>query len=187
MPVRGRAVSLKLPSLPGGVAGGRGGSFLFSSSPLLPIFYGFNHPRPVPLIQVKNFFQFTRYRAAIRVCRHDVLHIRPPAAAGVRFGNCLPLCLRLDLRVCKKAVRLVIEKNRIIANAVTFQNLSKIFPQFVVPANIFFAAARVDRHQKRLAYHFSFVSSTCTELSFISNLRFFRRVSTSAPASSAGP
>src|SRR6476620_6089241 len=74
------------------------------------------------LIEAKNFSQLARHRTIVIVRRHDVSHVCPPSSTLVGLADCVPPFLGFDLDVPEELTRFFIEKDRVVRDAVLFQN-----------------------------------------------------------------
>ena len=82
---------------------------------------------------------------------HDIAHVLPPSLTDFRRGDGRPLFLAFDFGVAEELARLGMQEDRVVRNAVVFEDLLEFRPDRIVALFVFLLGAGVDRHEERFA------------------------------------
>src|SRR5262245_39359128 len=102
---------------------------------------------------VEYLAQLSRDGAVVRVGRHDLAHVLPPATTDLRLRDGGPARLVLDLDVAEQIARVRVEKNRVLVHAVGDQRQFELVPNRLMPPLVFRFRPGIDGHSKGFADH----------------------------------
>src|SRR6185503_17691266 len=87
------------------------------------------------------------------MARHDFAHVLPPAPAGFGLRNRLPPRLAFEFDVSEQVAGVLIEKDRVSADAVREQRFFQLRPDRAVPPGVFGVLIRMHGHSESFANH----------------------------------